>query len=190
MPIQPLTACEWQREGEVGNQLGLVLGIAILIGGSTSMAQSKPIPVKQPQGNGATLPQAPKMERAEIAALRPGNLSTPSAADPVVREFAIARSPERARLGARFYMLNGLNVGMMALDMSLSQHCIAEHRCREANPLMPRSLAARISIAAVFAGVGLYASHRMKVRGTGLWWVPPFFGTVAHAIGAASGLSQ
>ncbi len=172
------------------NRIGLALGIAILMGGSACMAQSKPARIQQPQANAATLPQAPQVARVEIAVLRPSSLSTSSTVHPMVGSYVVARPTERVRLGARFYLLNGLNIGMTALDMSLSQRCIAAHRCREANILMPRSVAARISVVAVFTALGTYASRRMKVRGIGLWWVPPLFGTVAHGIGVVSGLAQ
>lgn len=158
------------------------------------MAQNAPIPVKHSQWTPATLLRPAKMDRAEIntwsTMLPPGSFSTYSAADPIVRRLPVTRVPDKPRLGAGFFLLNGLYIGMTALDMSLSQHCIAQHRCREANLLMPSSLAARISIVAAFTAFGTYVSHRMKIRGARWWWAPPLFGTVAHSVGVASGIAQ
>lgn len=194
MPIEPLTACERQREDEVRVRFGLVLGISILMGGSACVAQNAPISFKQLEWNGEPLLRPAKIERAEISALSAklasGSFLTSSPADPIVRRFPVTRAPDKPRLGAGFFLLNGLNLGMTGLDIGLSQHCIAEHRCREANLLMPSSLAARISIVAAFAALGAYVSHRMKVRGNRLWWAPPLFGTVAHGVGVVSGLVQ
>lgn len=158
------------------------------------MAQNAPIPIKPSQWAPATLLRPAKMERAEPGSwstmLPPGSFSTYSAADPIVRTLPVTRVPDKPRLGARFFLLNGLNIGMTALDMSLSQHCIAQHRCREANFLMPSSLAARISIVAAFTAFGTYVSHRMKIRGARWWWAPPVFGAVAHGAGVVSGIVQ
>ena len=176
-------------------RLGLVLGMTILIGGSTCIAQQAPIPFEQLQWNAEMAPPPAAVERAEVSAATSNPL--PSTA---VSESSAVASPLRnnftnpgtdsPRLGAGFFLLNGLNIGMTALDMSLSQHCIAEHHCREANPLMPSSLAGRISVVAVFAGLGTYVSHRLKKQGSRLWWLAPAFGTAAHSVGAASGFAN
>ena len=158
------------------------------------MAQNAPIPFKQLEWNAGMLLRPAKLERAEFSFSSTRLLSvsfpTSPAADPIVRHFPVTRASDKPRLGAGFFLLNGLNIGMTGLDMGLSQHCIAEHRCREANLLMPSSLAARISLVAAFAALGAYVSHRMKIRGDRLWWVPPLFGTVAHGVGVASGFAQ
>lgn len=158
------------------------------------MAQNVPVSFKQLEWNGEPLLQPAKIERAQIsvlsAKLAPGRFLASSTADPIVRHFPVTRALDKPRLGAGFLLLNGLNLGMTGLDMGLSQHCIANHRCREANLLMPSSLAARISIVAAFAALGAYVSHRMKVRGNRLWWAPPLVGTVAHGVGVVSGLAQ
>lgn len=191
MPINPLTACERQREEEVKTRLGLILGISILIGASTCMAQDAPIPSKPLLRQSEILLQPAGLESAEISALStmPPAASI-SAPVPIVRRFPATRAEEKPRLGAGFYLLNGLNIGMTALDMGLSQHCIAQHRCSEANMLLPSSFAARISFVAAFTALGTYVSHRMKVRGGRLWWIPAFSGTVAHSVGVVSGLAQ
>ncbi|MGC8550089.1 MAG: hypothetical protein ACP5M4_10355 [Acidobacteriaceae bacterium] len=191
LPINPLTACERQREDEVKTRLGLVLGISILIGASTCMAQDAPVPSKPLPRQSETLLQSAGLESAELSALSampPTN--SISAPIPIVRRFPATRAQDMPRLGAGFYLLTGLNIGMTALDIGLSQHCIAQHRCSEANMLLPSSLAARISFVAAFTALGTYVSHRMKVRGSRFWWIPPFSGTVAHSVGVASGLTQ
>ncbi len=191
MPINPLTACERQREEEVKTRLGLFLGISILIGASTCMAQDAPVPSKPLLRQSETLVQSAGLESAELSALSAmPSANSNSAPISIVRRFPASRAQDKPKLGAGFYLLNGLNIGMTALDIGLSQHCIAQHRCTEANTLLPSSLAARISLIAAFTALGTYVSHRMKVRRNQLWWVPPFSGTVAHSVGVASGLAQ
>ncbi len=195
MPIGPLTASKRRREDEVRKRLGLVLGMTILIGGSTCLAQQALIPFKQLQWNAETPPPPAAVERAEVSAassiLLPSTaVSDSSAVASPLRNNLTIRGTDSPRLGAGFFLLNGLNIGMTALDMSLSQRCVAEHHCREANPLMPPSLAGRISVVAVFAGLGTYVSHRLKKQGSRLWWLAPAFGTAAHSVGAASGFAN
>jgi hypothetical protein len=163
------------------------------MGGVTGMAQIAQESYRQLQWSAMKLLPPAKTEIAEagLLGLPPsGNPVMSPVPAPIVRNFKLARKSDTARLGAGFFLLNGLNIGMTALDMGLSQNCIAQHRCREANALMPSSLAARVSIVAVFTAFGTYVSHRMKKHGNRLWWVPPLFGTAAHGVGVASGLAQ
>ena len=194
-PIDPLAGSERQREDEVRKRLGLLLGTTIFMAGSTCIAQKAPIPFDRLQWNTETPPQPAEMSSAEASTasstvLPSVTASAPSAVDSPVRNMVangVAGSP---RLGARFLLLNGLDIGMAALDESLSQHCINESRCREANPLMPPSLAGRISIVAAVAALDTYVSHRLKKQGSSLWWIPPVFGIAAHSVGAASGFAN
>ena len=125
-----------------------------------------------------------------VPLLRWGNAISPSrlipAGDlsgekPVANEAAKSR-----RMGAGYFLLNGLNFGMAALDVSLGQRCLDERHCREANPLMPPSLAGRISVVGAVVGFGIFTSHRLKRHASKLWWLPPTFGIVAHSAGIAS----
>ncbi len=175
---------------------GFVLGTAIFIlGGSPCIAQKVPIPFEHLQRNMETPQQPAEMERANASAssfpvLSSGTVSEASTAESPVRSLGTNLTASSPRLGARFFLFNSLNIGMTALDESLSQQCIAEHRCREANPLMPSSLAGRIGVVAAFAGLGTYVSYRLKRQKSRLWWVPPVFGAAAHSVGAASGFAN
>ena len=196
LPINPLTGSKRRREDGVKKRRGLVLGTAIfMLGGLACIAQKVPIPFERLQWNSETPQQPAEMEHANASAssftvLSSSAVLESSTAESPVRSLGANLTAPSPRLGARFFLFNSLNIGMTALDESLSQQCIAEHRCREANPLMPSSLAGRIGVVAAFAGLGTYVSYRLKRQRSRLWWVPPVFGTAAHSVGAASGFAN
>lgn len=178
----------------MGKSIGLVLATAILTGACTGIAQEAPGQF-QPLGEVAQLVPGP-METGRtpstaasspvLFALSP-SISSPAAEFSGRNSFAISGAQSR-RIGAAYFLLNGLNLGMATLDLTLSQRCIAENHCREANPLMPPTFAGRISVVAAVVSLGAFASRRLKRQGTGSWWVPPTAGIIAHSAGAASGL--
>jgi hypothetical protein len=87
-------------------------------------------------------------------------------------------------------ILNGLNLGMGALEVGMTQHCIANHQCREGNPLMPSSLAGQIGVDSALVGYGALPSYKLKKRQSKMWWLAPTTGIVAHGIGAATGFAH
>jgi len=94
----------------------------------------------------------------------------------------------RRTLGASFYLLNGIDLGMAVLDVEMTQHCIATHKCREGNPLMPSSQAGALSMSIGLVGVGTWASYRLKKHESRIWWLSPTSGIAGHFVGVASGL--
>ena len=92
--------------------------------------------------------------------------------------------------GAKYFLLNGLHLGMASADVALTQHCIADHRCREGNPLMPSSLAGSISIDTALVGFGAYVSRKLQLQGSSLWWLVPVAGIAAHGAGVATGIAH
>jgi hypothetical protein len=91
-------------------------------------------------------------------------------------------------LDTKFYLLNGLHLGLAVFDVELTQHCIAENRCREANPLMPSSQAGQLSLNFAYVGYGAYVSYKLKKRGMRIWWLSPTVGIAAHSAGATTGI--
>jgi hypothetical protein len=91
-------------------------------------------------------------------------------------------------LDSKYFLLNGLHLGLAALDVGLTQHCIATHRCREGNPLMPSSLAGQVSVDSALVGTSAFISYSLKKHESKLWWFSPAVGIGGHAVGAASGL--
>lgn len=92
--------------------------------------------------------------------------------------------------GSKFFLLNALHLGMAVFDVEMTQHCIATHKCREGNPLMPSSAAGQLGVNFALVSYGSYSSYRLKKRGSPLWWVSPTTGAVAHGVGVATGLAH
>lgn len=90
---------------------------------------------------------------------------------------------------SKFFLLNGLHLGMAVFDVEMTQRCIASHRCHEANPLMPSSRAGQFSVNFALVGSGAWASYWLK-KHKKLWWLPPSTGIVAHSLGVATGFEH
>ena len=88
---------------------------------------------------------------------------------------------------SKFFVINGLHLGLAALDLGLTQHCIANHHCREGNPLMPSSFAGQFAVDSAFVGTGAFVSYRLKKQNSKLWWLSPVVGISAHTAGAMTG---
>jgi hypothetical protein len=91
---------------------------------------------------------------------------------------------------AKYLLLNGLHLGAAVLDVEMTQHCIANHTCREGNPLMPSSHIGQLSVNFAFVGYGSWISYRLKRHHSSLWWVAPTVGASAHMAGAATGIAH
>ncbi len=91
-------------------------------------------------------------------------------------------------LDTKFFLVNGLHLGMAALDVALTQHCIAAERCREGNPLMPSSLGGQLAVDGALVTSSALISFHLKKQNSKMWWFSPTIGIGAHAVGAVSGL--
>jgi hypothetical protein len=98
------------------------------------------------------------------------------------------RSPRIA--DTKFLWLNGVHLALTFADIELAQHCIDEHTCSEANPLMPSSTAAKLSVNIGMFAYATGASYYLKKRGFRLWWIPPAAGIGTHTVGVVSGISH
>jgi hypothetical protein len=166
---------------------GTMLGLAIAMGGWACSAQDATI-------------QFGKIERdAQMSA----RLAMPVDEAAVSHSFGIplgssssasfVRVPPvvvRRTLGSRFYLLNGLQLGMAVFDVEMTQHCIADHHCSEGNPLMPSSHAGQLSVNLALVSSSTFFSSRLKKRGSALWWLSPSVGIAAHTVGVASGIAH
>ncbi len=92
-------------------------------------------------------------------------------------------------LDRNYFLLNGIHMGMAIFDVEMTQHCMAEHRCTESNPIMPSSQAGAISVAFGFVGYTAATSYRMKKHQVRIWWMAPVVGIAAHTAGASTGLA-
>ena len=91
-------------------------------------------------------------------------------------------------LDRKYYLLNGLHLGMGLLDVGLTQRCIADHQCSEGNPLMPSSLAGQLSVNLAYVGYAAFFSYNLKKRHSRLWWISPTSGIATHSVGVVTGL--
>jgi hypothetical protein len=90
----------------------------------------------------------------------------------------------------RFFLLNGLHLGMAIFDVEMTQHCLADHHCVEGNPLMPSSAAGQLGVSFATVGLGTLASYRLKKNESKLWILSPTVGIAAHTLGVATGFAH
>jgi hypothetical protein len=91
-------------------------------------------------------------------------------------------------MDAHYFLINGAHLSMAVLDIGMTQHCIAAHRCTEGNPLMPKSFAGQLSVELPLVGLGSGVSYSMKKQRFRGWWIAPAVGAAAHGVGVISGL--
>ena len=83
----------------------------------------------------------------------------------------------------KFWLANGAHAGAAVADVEITQHCIADHTCREGNPLMPSSRAGAYGMAAGFVIVEGTMAHGIRKQGDSRWWLIPMMGVSAHGVG-------
>jgi hypothetical protein len=93
-------------------------------------------------------------------------------------------------LNKTYFFVNGLHLGAAMLDVALTQHCLANHNCSEANPLMPSSVKGQVGVDCALVGYVSWISYRMRKHQSSLWWIAPTMGTAAHAAGAGTGIAH
>ena len=170
-------------------QMALTAGflIAIALTGRNCRAQDLPCAptphMASPHSN----------EQNVVATLEvPNSYSSSTSPAPVyVERYITAYSVPKPRVAdSKFFLMNSIHLGMAVADVELTQHCIANHQCREGNPLMPSSHAGQLSIGIGYVALGSFASYRLKKRRSPYWWLPPTGGIAGHAAGIATGLSH
>ena len=83
----------------------------------------------------------------------------------------------------KFWAVNAAHAGAAVADVEITQHCIADHTCREGNPLMPSNRAGAYGMAmgvVLFEGV---MAHVIRKQGDNRWWICPVMGVSAHGVG-------
>lgn len=168
-----------------------VLALTIAIGGVLSYSQDG-LPVRN------QLPTAPQPQKllasidsggAMNSGTLPSNYSSSSSSVVSIQE--PPASPIHARVFDRsFALVNGAHLGTAIFDVEMTQHCEAQHTCREANPLMPSSKAGQISVSLGLFAYSATGSYFLKKHKSKAWWVPSALGITTHAIGVASGFSH
>jgi len=173
---------------------GTMLGLTIAIGGWACSAQQATIPFKQLEQDAQltarlTVPGNEATNSFSSSSLSPEVVSLEPSAASYVRVPPVPVAAPRT-LSSSFYLLNGLHLGMAVLDVEMTQRCIANHTCREGNPLMPSSLAGSLSVNIALVGSGSYVSYLLKRRRSNLWWLSPTVGVAGHGVGVATSVAH
>jgi hypothetical protein len=163
------------------------VGLAIAMGALICSAQDNRVPFRQIEQD------AQLSARLEVPPMElPVSSSVGSAGSSSVSGYVFVPPSMKARRTAStgFFVANGLHLGLAALDVAMTQHCIAAHRCREGNPIMPSSLGGQLGVDAVLVSFGAFSSYRLKKNGSGAWWLSPVVGAGSHAAGVVTGLAH
>jgi hypothetical protein len=189
-----MSASREQRRRVAGMRIfcGIAIGAVILLGSCACLAQKAGIPFSRIEQD-AQLSAKPVLS-AGIAAnslssssFAPGAVAPEPSAGGFTRASPVIR---RRPIFANYLLLNGLHFGMAMLDVEMTQHCVADHHCREGNPLMPSSLAGQLGINLSLVGYGSFMSYRLKKHDSHFWWIVPVAGIAAHGAGVATGLAH
>ncbi len=97
------------------------------------------------------------------------------------------RSPHTS--DRKFVLLSGLAMGLTIADFEMTQRCLAQRSCAEANPLMPASRAGMYASNVPLNMALLYWSYRRKAAGKRFWWVPPLMIIGSHAAGVGTNIA-
>ena len=165
-----------------------MLGLVMATGGWACFAQDAAIPFRQIERNAQLTPKV--AGPADEAAVR-RTFEIPLRASSSTSITRLPATPVPPRVFTRgFFLLNGLHLAMAVVDVEATQHCIAEHQCREGNPLMPSSQAGQFSVDFALVGYGSFISYRLKEHGSHFWWIVPAMGIAAHGAGVATGFAH
>jgi hypothetical protein len=186
--MNPSATNEMWLEGSMKTAPGAILSLAIAMGGLFCSAQDATIPFRQIERDAQL--SARLTVPADNAAISRA-YSLPSESSPAAGFVFVPRATAPPKtLSSGFLFISGLHLGMSGLDIAMTQHCIADYHCREANPLMPSSLAGQLGVDFAYFGYGTFVSYRLKKRGNQLWLLSPTVGIAAHAVGVASGFAH
>ena len=83
----------------------------------------------------------------------------------------------------KFWSLNAAHAAAAVADVEITQHCIADHTCREGNPFMPSSRAGAYSVAMSAVVIDGFLAHSIRRQGSKKWWIAPALGVSAHGVG-------
>jgi hypothetical protein len=166
----------------------IVLGLAIAVEGGGCSAQETP--------NTLQLPPATHMRTDLPLAGDNAAIKAPSGLHPEIASAGVGIVAPAAPVALRgiadskFFIMNGIHLGMAVFDVEMTQHCIASHRCREANPVMPSSQVGQLSVNFALVAYSSGVSYWLKRRKSKLWWLPPSAGAAVHSVGVATGFEH
>ncbi len=169
---------------------GLTLAV-IVANGKTSTAQISIPSVETQLEASATSPLTFSVSKTSLESTSSSKLLRPETPPDItgISMISVVHPVASERvLDRKYYLLNGLHLGMELLDVELTQRCIANHQCVEGNPLMPSSRGGQLSVNFAYVGYSAFVSYRLKKRHLRLWWISPMTGLAAHTAGVTTGL--
>lgn len=161
-----------------------MVSLSLVLSGLVSSVQNSTVPFRQIERDAQQTNLLVPNDEAAINHLIEAPAATGGASG-----FVYSQPTYRAPriLDTKFFLVNGLHLGLAALDIGLTQHCIATHRCREGNPLMPSSLAGQVGVDSALIGASAFISYRLKKQNSKLWRYLPTVGIGAHTAGTVAG---
>ncbi len=158
----------------------VVLGLTIVPGGWTCTAQTSTV-VHLPVNGGTSIDLGLTDSRPVQSTLADFHPATASAG-------TVPAVPRTA--DSKFFWLNGIQLGMAVFDVEMTQRCIANHHCREANPVMPSSQGGQLSINLALVAYSSGISYWLKKHNSKVWWLPPSAGIGIHSAGVVTGFEH
>lgn|GEM_PF-6676545 len=169
-------------------RIAAVACLVFLIAGANCRAQRTAVPFRQIEYEARRTAGQPLFGNVVAADSSRSGYSFAAAIPSSVFTQPVDR--QQRTLDAKFFLLNGLQIGLAAIDIGLTQRCIANRTCREGNPFMPSSLSGQLSVNSALIGTGMFVSYRLKKRQNKAWWISPVVGIAAHTVGAATGFKN
>ncbi len=138
------------------------------------------------QGQPSLPPYAVKNAAVESIPVQPPPAPDPLRLSQAQLGQAGAVAPHRSWRG--FWAMTAAATALTVADIELSQSCLQQSTCSEANPLLPRSRGAAYAIQLPLLGAGTWFSYHLKKHNRTHWWGAQVGLIVGHAIGTASGV--
>lgn len=135
-------------------------------------------------------PDAPSATRSNLArASQPMPAFAVNSFDPAEwAEIAVPAKPKKKVLDKKFYALTGIATAITVMDFEMTQHCLGNHSCVEADPLMPSSRAGMYASSIPVNAALYYWSYRLKAKGSKIWWLPTVGAIASHAVGVGTNI--
>ena len=137
-------------------------------------------------------PDAPSATRIN-ALQKSAALNTSALASFDAKEWAemvvVAPPPVKKKVvDKKFLALTGIATALTVADFEMTQHCLGNHSCVEADPLMPSSRAGMYGSSAPVNAALYYWSYRLKAKGSRIWWLPTVAAIASHAVGVGTNI--
>ena len=137
-------------------------------------------------------PEAPSATRANALQKSTAlNTSAVTSFDPKewAAMVAVARVPVKKKVvDKKFLALTGIATALTVADFEMTQHCLGNHACVEADPLMPSSRAGMYASSIPVNAALYYWSYRLKAKGSRVWWLPTVAAIASHAVGVGTNI--